>query len=326
MRAFASFRVVGLLCALCSLQAFAQGTKMAPDPTLIEPNELEHVPKVPGVSLLWPGVNVGLTFTAVHDSAIGWYTLATPAVSYTFSPRYSADASMSVYPYRLAQNQSTAPAPQPNLIAIRGDVSDILLGFHTTFTPHKTSDIITASITVPSGSRQDGLSTGRVTFDASNHVEGYFGRTGVIVDVGFGDSSGLFNRLVNNEYSSLGPIAHFQTGLVIWMIKRSYVQSVAYEQLPIGDQKVYMTLTRPGYPNRTVVSGRNVSEDNGFTTSVGIPVTSKITLSGYYNRSLRLHLDITGMSVTYVLRGTPRKRRLSLIDRALQEGMAGSTQ
>ena len=317
-------RVIGLICAFCSLHVLAQTSASPSGSRVVDPTELDHVPKVPGVSLLLPGVNVGVTFTAVHDSEIGWYNLATPAVSYTFSPRYSADASMSVYPYRLAENQTTTPGPHPALVTTYGDLSDILLGFHATFNAHRTSDIINASMTIPTGDKTDGLSTGRVTFDASNHAERYFGRTGVILDIGFGDSSGLFNRLVNDEYSSLGPIAHFQTGLVFWLKNRSYVQLVAYEQLPIGDQKVYTTLTRPGYPNMTVVAGRNVSEDNGFTTSVGLPLSSKVTLSGYYNRSLRLHLDTTGMSITYVLRGTPRKRKLSLIDRALQEGMSGT--
>jgi hypothetical protein len=62
-----------------------------------------------------------------------------------------------------------------------------------------------------------------------------------------------------------------------------------------------------------------VSEDNGFTTSIAIPLTDHLTLSGYYNRSLREHLDTVSTGITSVLRGTARHRRLSLIDRALRE-------
>jgi hypothetical protein len=61
-----------------------------------------------------------------------------------------------------------------------------------------------------------------------------------------------------------------------------------------------------------------VNEDNGFTTFVGIPLTDYITLSGYYNRSLRQHLDTVSFGMTYVIRGTSRKR-LSMIDKALRE-------
>ena len=38
-----------------------------------------------------------------------------------------------------------------------------------------------------------------------------------------------------------------------------------------------------------------------------------------YLGSLRLHLDTASIAVTYVLKGTPRKHKLSMIDRALQE-------
>jgi hypothetical protein len=90
----------------------------------------------------------------------------------------------------------------------------------------------------------------------------------------------------------------------------------------MGNQTVYTTLTRPGYPDLTVVSGTGVSEDNGFTTSAGIPLTEHLTLSGYYNRSLRHRLDTVSIGVTYVLRGTPKLERSSLVDKALREAAA----
>ena len=95
-------------------------------------------------------------------------------------------------------------------------------------------------------------------------------QAGFVLDIGGGDSSGLFNRLVMDESSSLGPIAHFQTGLIGYFHGGLYVQTVAYEQLPLGDQKTYATLSRPGMPSRTFVTGRRVTEDNGFTTTLGI--------------------------------------------------------
>jgi len=107
--------------------------------------------------------------------------------------------------------------------------------------------------------------------------------------------------------------------VIFWLPGRSYLQSVAYEQLPIGDQKLYTTLYPPGRAPVIVVTGTKVSEDNGFTTVTGIPLTDNITLSGYYNRSLRLHVDTVSVGLTYVLRGTPRPHRLSMVDRALAE-------
>ena len=306
-----------LILIVLTIRADAQvGSDPVSEP---ESTRLEQVPRVPGMGTLLRGLNAGVTFSAVHDSSIGWSELITPAIGYTFSPHFSADASMTIYPYRLAQNQNPAAAPTQKLVTTHGDLGDTLIAFHAYFNPHAFQSTLTASMIAPTGNRDDGLGTGRVTFDLSNHMERYVGQTGFIVDIGTGDSSGLFTRLVNDEYSSLGPIAHFQTGLIYWLPGRTYIQSVAYEQLPLGDQKIYTTLSAPGKPTLTVVSGRGVSEDNGFTTSVGVPLTSQITLSSYYNRSLRLHLDTVSVGLTFVIRGTARAHGLSMIDRAIRE-------
>ena len=67
------------------------------------------------------------------------------------------------------------------------------------------------------------------------------------------------------------------------------------------------------------------SEDNGFTTFVGIPLARHVNLSGYYNHSLRQHLDTVSVGVTFILRG-PSKKRLSMIDRALREAEGAGQQ
>ena len=321
---FAFFRpglVYLLLLGVC-LGAKAQIANRAETAVLPNAPTPENVPRVPGVSTLFHGLNAGLTFSAVHDSSLGWYSVATTAVSYAISPHYSTDASVSIYPYRMVPNASTMPPPGDLLVPTHWDLGDTWFGVHASFKPDKMQSTTTLSMTVPTGNRTDGLSTGRVTFDLSDHLERYFGKMGGLFDVGGGDSSELFNRLVTRDYTSLGPIAHFQAGVIAWLPRRSYIQSLAYEQLPIGDQKVYTTLTMPGPsgPSQTVVTGRKVSEDNGFTTSVGIPLTPHITFLSYYNRSLRLHLDTVSTGVTYVFRGTPLKTEPSLIDRALAEG------
>ncbi len=103
----------------------------------------------------------------------------------------------------------------------------------------------TFSLTLPTGNRADGLGLGTATVDLDNHSERYFGRKGVVLDLGLGDSSGLFNRLIPSQDSTLAPIAHFQTGLVAPLPLAAYLQTTAYEQLPLGDQKLYTTTVHP---------------------------------------------------------------------------------
>jgi hypothetical protein len=302
---------------------------------------LAKVPRVPGVSTLFDGFNAGVTYSGVHDSASGWYSVVTPAVSYTFSDRYSADASASIYFHRLVQNTNPATAATQPLVVEPINAGDTLIGFHAFFEPGSLQNTITGSLTAPTGDQSQGLGAGQVTYDFSNHAERYYKKVGFLVDVGAGDSSGLFNSVVSKDYSSVGPLAHFQAGLVVWLPHRTYIQSVAYEQLPLGSQTVYRTVKRgehdqgeddgggggnggggnggggnpPPAPTPTATSG--AIEDNGFTTIVGVPLNDYLTLSGYYNRSLRQDIDTVSFGMTYVIRGR-RKRTISMIDKAIR--------
>lgn len=300
------------------------------------PDKVQVVPRVPGLGSVLEGLNAGLSYHSVHSSSVGWYSVTTPAVNYTFSRRFSVDASTSIYFNRLVQNTNTATATAQPLVKDRVDPGDTLIGFHAFFEPGSLQDTMTASLTAPTGDRRRGYGAGQVTYDFSNHLERYFNQLGVVLDVGAGNSSGLFNDQVVKDYNSVGGLAHFESGLVYWLPHRAYVEAVAYEQLPLGSQTVYRTVARgenthaeedgpgeggnppPTNPPPVATTVTTVAEDNGFTTFVGIPITHHLTLSGYYNRSIRQRVDTVSVGMTFVLRGAPKKR-LSMIDRALRE-------
>jgi hypothetical protein len=285
---------------------------------------LDQVPRVPGLTTLFRGTNAGISFSGIHTSSIGWYELATPGVSYTFTDHYSLDASGLVYLHRLVERSSVGPQPTNRLVLDAVDVGDTSISFHGNYHPHIFYDAASASLTAPTGNRSAGLGTGEVTFNFDNLMERYVRQAGFLVDLGVGDSSSLASNLVNQNYSSVGMLAHFQTGMTFWLLGRSYVQSIAYEELPLGRQTVYRVLNSPvgsnppGGVGSNVITSTSASEDNGFITQAGIPLTDHLTLSGYYNRSLRQHLDTVAIGMTFVLRGMSRPRRLSMMDRALR--------
>lgn len=274
----------------------------------------------PAVRSVAEKLDAQVTFAGVHDSYLGWYTVATPALLYTFSPRYTADVSVAIYPNRNAPD-STATAAN-YLSATHGDVGDVFLAAHANYTWRSLYNTSTASITFPTGNRPHGLGSGRVTFDLSQHMERYFGRTGLLLDVGGGDASGLVNNLVTEDFDSLGPLAHFQTGVVVWLKHNAYLQSVAYEQLPLGDQKTYQNIALPGQPPSVIVTGRRVSEDNGFSTTFAVPLNAHVEFSSTYSRSLRFALDTVSTGLTF--RWKASTRRDSLVDEALREAESGT--
>jgi hypothetical protein len=263
------------------------------------PSTSQNLPEVPGLSGTFHGWNAGLTIAGVHDSVTGWATIATPAIGYSFNDIFSIDATLPIYMYRLAESRSTRPRANAQLINQRGEPGDVVLGFHAQFIPRLFQYQLTGLVTAPTGDEAYGLTTGRVTFDINNHFERTFGRFTPNLEIGGGDSTTLVNRSITKNYTSLGPLAHFQVGVGIDLPHGMSFESDAYEQLPIGDQKIYGP-SRHG--NATVVTGHNVTEDNGFINALDIPLTSHVTLSGYYSRSLRIDSDTAAIGITYVLR------------------------
>jgi hypothetical protein len=315
--------IVGAFLLVCPwMFAASQTAESAKLLTGVTAKAPDNVPRVPGLSNLLQGFNAGISTFGVYNSSAGWYSVATPAISFTFSPHYSADASATLYMHRTVQTFNPQN-PQNGFSQIRNiDAGDTFLGFHAGYSPKYFQESLHAYVTLPSGNSSEGLGTGRVTFDFTNRVERYYKRLGMFLDLGAGDSSTLSNNIMTKNYSSLGALAHFQTGSIFWL-KGNYIELFAYEQLPIGSQKIYAS----GSQITSVPFTANVtraSEDNGLTLVGGMPLTSNITALSYYNHSLRLHSDTASFGLTYVLRGSLSGKWLSKIDRALREAETGN--
>ncbi|HMF64378.1 MAG TPA: hypothetical protein VK608_09845 [Edaphobacter sp.] len=298
---------LSLLLAMPPL-AFAQHIAVdSEEPTVATPAstfaDASDFPEIPGLSSPLRRWNAGLTITGVHESSTGWATIATPAVSYSFNDIFSVDATIPIYMYRLAESRSTHTRPNAQLVNQRGEPGDVILGFHAQFIPRLFLYQATIAVTAPSGDEAYGLTTGRVTFDLNNHFERTFGHFTPSIEIGAGDNTTLVNRILNRNYVSLGPLAHFQVGMGIDLFHGIGFETDIYEQLPLGDQKIYSAYRKS---NPTVVTGYNVAEDNGVINALDIPLDSHTTLSGYYSRSLRRYTDTAGVGITYILRGTPR--------------------
>lgn len=321
-RRFAVYLVV-LMGARLSLSAQVAPQQTPPAPA--QSAARDNVPRVPGVSTVFRGVNGGVTYSGIHNSSIGWYEAIAPALSFTFSAHFSADVSGLIYAHRLVDLPAPGTTRPPSSTTLVGYVNapgDTLIGLHASWKLGALDDTATASLTAPSGNRSEGLGTGRVTFDFDNRAERFVRQAGFLLDLGAGDSSTLFNNLVLENYSTLGPLAHFETGAALWFWGSNSIQSVAYEELPFGGQKVFSGQGPPGSPNATVITSNSASEDNGFTTTVSVPLDPHVLLLSYYNRSLRHHQDTVSVGVTFVMRGMSLRKRLSMVDKALREAAA----
>ena len=114
--------------------------------------------------------------------------------------------------FRLADSIAAHPRPNEKLVTRRGEPGDLVLGLHAQFVPRLFQYQVTGLGTAPTGDKTYGLTTGRVTFDLSNRFERTYGRFTPNLEIGGGDSTTLVNRILTKNYTSLGPLAHFEVG------------------------------------------------------------------------------------------------------------------
>ena len=163
----------------------------------------------------------------------------------------------------------------------------------------------TVSLGLPSGNTDYGLGAGQVTYNINNHFERNFDLFTPNIEFGFGDTSALVNQRVLKSYVAVGPMAHFQAGTAVNLPLRMSFEADAYEELPLDKNLVYST-TGSGKKQVTTATNKDPAEDNGFITSLDVPLSRHVTMSWFYSRSLHDHDDVGGFSFTFLLKAPPQ--------------------
>ncbi|MDE3105887.1 MAG: hypothetical protein KGK08_11995 [Acidobacteriota bacterium] len=246
------------------------------------------------------GFNASLVTASEHDSSNGWSNLETPGIAYRFNRHFSVNAAVPVYAYvNVLQNTGTKAKPVYSQRVKTGVLGDTALAAQFV-TSGSLSYMATFTLGLPTGNSNFGLGAGKPTVDLNNHFEKDFGNFTPDIELGIGDSSALISSRIRKSYTAVGAIAHFQAGTSYSLPANMSLEIDAYEQLPVAPSTIYST-TGKGAKRVTKALGPSASEDNGFLTSLDIPVQRHITLSGEYSRSLRDHDDIAGFSLTFLL-------------------------
>ncbi len=284
------------LAALLAIPSPAQAIATATSPAL----PANHISPV-------MGFNFVLDYTAQHNSATGWATIVTPGLSYRFNRHLSINASVPWYtsvrafiPRRVAGVLTYPLETAHNLL---GDttVSGQLEAPRNNFTYE-----LTTTVGLNTGNAQYGLSAKTTTYNFTNHFDYSIGPFTPDIEVGIGNNSALATPAVRRIYTAVGPIANFQAGTAIDLPWRLSLDLEAYEELPIGNQNVYGTVTRKRKNGKTVtrqvLQGTGAAEDNGFTSEFDVPLGRYLMLNGSYDRSLIQGLDTASVGITWMLR------------------------
>ena len=257
------------------------------------------------------GFNASLASTSQHDSSSGWSSILTPDLAFRFNRYFSADASIPVYDYiHVEVDRGTVAKPAYKDFTKHAALGDTALAIHLDLHPSLLDYTLSASLGLPTGKPAYGLGAGQATYNITNHMEKSLGMLTPDLEVGIGDSSNLLTRRARKNYTSVGTLANFQGGTSIDLPFRMAFEADAYEQLPIASSTTYSTTGR-GKNKVTTATDNGATEDNGFLTSLDVPVLAHLTLSGFYNRSLRLHDDLAGFTFTFLLRPPPNELEMT---------------
>jgi hypothetical protein len=252
------------------------------------------------------GFNASMGTSQQHDSSNGWSWIVNPNAAYRVNQYFSVDAGTPIYIYvNIEDDVGTKTKPFYQQSIKHGAFGDTSLSFEGDLSALTVDYNGTVTLGLPSGNADYGLSAGQVTYNFNNHFEKELGIFTPDIELGFGDTSNLVEQRVLKSYVAVGPMAHFQAGTSVNLPKNITFEADAYEQLPTAKDIVYST-TGSGKKKVTTATNIDPSEDNGFITSLDIPVTPHMTMSGFYNRSLRDHDDVAGFSFTFILRAPPR--------------------
>jgi hypothetical protein len=278
---------------------------------------------VAGIVPITKGFNASLVTASQHDSSDGWSSILTPNIAYRFGRHFSANVEVPVFAYidvvttKTTKNAQGVVTSTTSALATR----DFLLGDTTlsgAFEAHpKLFDYnITATLGMPSGDNADGLGAGQFTYEFNNHFEHPLGDyVTPALELGIGDSTSLTDTLVRKSYIDVGTNAHFQFGFGFSLPREINFETDAYEDLPLASQTVTSTTTngKKGKQLKIITTSKQegIGEDNGFLNTLDIPLNGHVTLSGFYNRSLRNKIDTAGFSLTFLLRAPPRAKELS---------------
>jgi hypothetical protein len=129
---------------------------------------------------------------------------------------------------------------------------------------------------VPAASSAKGLSTGRATFDWSNHFDHGFDLWTPFLDLGVANSV-PDTRFLHHAYSSLGTLAHFEGGSELDLGEKFGISASGYYILPWGPQKIFERGTSAS--SGSIKGGPSLTRDDGVNLGLDYNLTRFVDLN-----------------------------------------------
>jgi hypothetical protein len=216
----------------------------------------------------------------------------TTSIGYDFNPHFGADVGVPIYfirPSSSAGGTSTNGVGNP-FVDLRLKFLNPMVNFGSVLTGF-----------VPVADSKKGLSTGRGTFDWTNHFDHSFSSLKPFAEVGIANtivSTAMFVR----PYTTLGFNTHVQGGASYDLWKFFSLGASAYDIVPSGQQTVFSRVAqgaagqhgRVFEGNQQTTGSADIAKDNGFSAWVEASPNRVVDLELGFTRSM--HYDLNSVS------------------------------
>lgn len=294
--------VVLILAAMLPLFLAAQTPSPAPAPTDNAPDSAPST--APATTTEFTGWNAYASFRGNANST-GTLLKLNFALGYDFNSHIGVFAGLPVYfAHDAADDAAGIPASNSN------GLGDFYFGGEF-YVPSDWVDYTsTLTLEPPTGNQAEGFSTGHFMVDWSNRFRHNFGLMAPYF------VAGLANTVPDTEtltraFSSYGKVIHLEEGTDVNLTRRVYVGGSFYQIFPFGNQVVVSpldgTVANPAAP--TVVSGADLTRENGFDTWAGFEPSRTVRTEVGYSRSVTFAINRFTFGVSFNVGRMLRLRR-----------------
>jgi hypothetical protein len=158
----------------------------------------------------------------------------------------------------------------------------------------------------PAGDSKLGLSTGRATFDWTNHFDHSFNNLTPFFEVGLSNTV-ADTQLFLRPFTSLGMNSHFQGGASYQLGRYFNLGASGYDIQPFGQQTLFSKVAKgqvavpsPGKPfqnNQQVTGSSDLAYDNGFSAWIGASPSPYLDMQLGYTRSIQYDLNSVSFGI-----------------------------
>jgi hypothetical protein len=226
------------------------------------------------------------------------------SAGYNFNRTFGVDFGLPFY--FVNSNLST----DPSLNGFRSGLGNAFINFRIMPRLADWHYVPSLMVTAPTGDKDRGFSTGRVTFDWNNFVSRPLSRFTPFGNVGVANTISDTN-FFSRPFSSLGVVGHFEGGTSYRLHRTLSVGASAYSVVPAGEQKIYSRVAKGQSNNLTsipntapgqgrsrafqstavIVDAADLARDHGFASWLTLYPTSTMYLQTGYHRSVPYSLN-----------------------------------